>query len=54
VYFTNITRDLEGDDDFYYTFEGSQSGRYWIIVVRADGKVLKVREEHDRPSMRSD
>lgn len=54
VYITRVTRDLEADDDHYYTFEASQTGRYWIIVVRADGTVTKVREEEDPPPPRND
>ena len=54
IYFTHAVRDLESDDEYYYTLEGSTVGRYWIVVVRADGRVIKVREEADKPSRKPD
>ena len=54
VYLSRVVRNLEADDEYYYNFEGSTAGKYWIIVVRADGTLIKVREETDRPRSRSD
>lgn len=49
AFFTRITRKLKRDDEFYYRFDASQVGRYWVIMVRTDGKLMEVYEETSPP-----
>ena len=49
AYFTRIKRKLKRNDEFYYYFDASQVGRYWVIVVRTDGKLMEVYEETSPP-----
>ena len=54
IYLSRVVRNLEQDDDYYYNFEGTTVGDYWIIVVRSDGKLIKLRQEEDQPRSRRD
>ncbi len=49
-YVTRVTRKLKRDDEFYYQFDASQVGKFWVIVVRADGKLMDVYESPSPPA----
>ncbi len=48
IYVTRIVR-LEENDNLSYRFYASQVGRYWVIAVRDDGKLLDVYESPSAP-----
>lgn len=48
IYVTRVIRQME-NDDLTWTFYASQVGRYWVISVRDDGKLLEVYESPSAP-----
>jgi len=54
AYIMRITRRQSWDDQTYYDFNASQVGKYWMIRVRADGKLVSVGEESDPPVLSTD
>ncbi len=44
AFITQVIRQLHHDDEYFYRFYASQVGRYWVIVVRADGVLDAVFE----------
>ena len=49
AYFTHITRRLSDEDNTFYVFYASRTGRYFVITVRADGTLVSSSEEHEAP-----
>ncbi|MEP5766312.1 MAG: hypothetical protein ABJ308_17060 [Halieaceae bacterium] len=54
AYFVRITQKLKSDDETYYVFDASQVGKYWVIKVRADGKLMEVYESPSAPTLSKD
>jgi len=44
-----VVRSLDEDDDTSYRFDAGLANRYYVITVRADGTVIEVGEEAERP-----
>ena len=49
AFVTQALRQLRRNDETYYRMYASQVGRYWVIVVRADGELVRVFETPKAP-----
>lgn len=45
LYVTSVSRQLWANDETYYVVYGSQVNRFWVLTVRADGKLMRTDEE---------
>lgn len=54
AYYARIRKIWSDDDELYYVFDASQVGKYWIIRVRNDGKLISVNEESEAPNFSRD
>lgn len=50
VYITNVNREQWSNDEVYYRIEGSQVGRFYVFLVRADGYLRSFDEENEAPA----
>ncbi|MDJ0878802.1 MAG: hypothetical protein QNI86_09335 [Halieaceae bacterium] len=49
AFVTQALKQLRRNDETYYRIYASQVGRYWVIVVRADGELVRVFESPNPP-----
>lgn len=49
AFVTQALKQLRRNDETYYRLYASQVGRYWVIVVRADGELERVFETPTPP-----
>ena len=45
LYVTSVSRELWANDETYYVVYGSQVNRFWVLTVRADGKLMRTDQE---------